>query len=67
MNGQVKRGTPASADLRDRAQALVEEHGERLAAKMLKINRGTLARVLGGLPVQEGTMSLLRERFGESS
>lgn len=33
------------------------------AAKHLRINRESIARVLAGLPVREGTLALIRERL----
>lgn len=38
----------------------VEEAGERAAVELFKINRSTLARVLGRLPVRRATLAVVR-------
>lgn len=38
----------------------VEEAGEKTAVGELKIDRSTLARALGGLPVRRSTLTVLR-------
>ncbi len=61
---QVVRGTPATAEMRALAQALVDEVGDAEAAKRLKLTRATLARVVAGFPLIEGTHAQLREKLG---
>jgi hypothetical protein len=61
---QSVRGTPASESLRARAQALVAEVGDREAARQLRLTRATLARVVADFPLLEGTLAILREKFG---
>ena len=41
--------------------ALVEKHGERVIILLLGVCRQTLARGLGGLRIQRGSASLIRE------
>lgn len=64
---QKDRGTRPPQYLRDAAAALVDEVGDRMAAKELKMARGTLARVLADMPLNEGTLALLEVRFGRAA
>ena len=48
-------------------RAFVEEVGERAAISELKIDRSTLARALGGLPVRRSTLTVLRLTLAQRS
>jgi hypothetical protein len=63
-NTQSVRGKPASDELRAKAQAVVDKYGDREAARLLRLTRATLARVVAGFPLIEGTHATLRERLG---
>ncbi len=64
LKNQTVRGTPATEAQRAAAQALVDEHGDAKAAKILGLQRATLARVVAGFPLIEGTHAQLREKLG---
>ena len=49
--------------LRTRIRRLVSTGGERSACAQLRVNRTTLARALGGLPVQVGTIALINQQL----
>jgi hypothetical protein len=67
MRPQTKRGTEPPDRLRQAAQDLVDELGDRAAALELRMARGTLSRVLAGQPLNEGTLALLELRFGRAA
>ncbi len=50
-------------DMRQAVGALVSEVGERKTLERLDTNRMTLARLIGGLPVQKGTLAHIREQL----
>jgi hypothetical protein len=54
---------PAPAEDRQRITTLIREHTEAGAARLLGINKVTLARVLSGLPIRPGTLELVRARL----
>ena len=56
-------GRPAPVAHRERVRRMIAELGEPATVAQLKISRPTLGRVVGGLNVAEGTLSLLRERL----
>jgi hypothetical protein len=58
-------GNVTAPDLVPLATALVDAVGEAQAAATLKIDRSTLARVLGGLSIRRGTAVQLRAAFAE--
>lgn len=46
-----------------RVRALVDAHGMRGASRRLHLAEGTVARLVGGLPVTQGTELLARTRL----
>ena len=58
------QGQPAPQEIRDALSALIEQRGETEIVRRCGIGRHTLARVVGGLPVRQGTVELLRVRLG---
>jgi hypothetical protein len=50
-------------DIRQAVGALVSSMGERKTLERLDTNRMTLARIMGGLPVQKGTLAHIREQL----
>ena len=60
--GMRKTKTDLLLSLAEQAELrrFVEEAGEKTAIGELKIDRSTLARALGGLPVRRSTLTVLR-------
>ena len=56
-------GVTPPDDLRDELRALVSSIGEQPTLDRLDTNRMTLARIMGGLPVQKGTLAHIREQL----
>lgn len=54
---------PAPAADRQRITTIIREHTEAGAARLLGINKATLARILSGLPIRAGTLELARARL----
>ena len=48
---------------RDELLALVDQLGEREAARHLCVSRQTLGRAIAGLALQRGTINLVRDRL----
>jgi len=46
---------------RDRIRELIDEYGEREAARLLGLVRHTMVRVVAGLPVRAGTVALVAQ------
>lgn len=65
MEPVAKPPTTAPARLEDRQRmtALIREHTEAGAARLLGINKATLTRILSGLPIRPGTLELARARL----
>ena len=61
-NGLI--GRPAPVEHRERVREMIATIGEPATVAELKISRPTIGRILGALPVKEGTLALLRERLG---
>lgn len=59
----MKDGDVASEPVRRAVRQLIDAVGTAKAAKTLGLGRETLARVVAGLVVRRGTLSLLRERL----
>lgn len=57
------QGVTPPEDLRQAVGALVSSIGERKTLERLDTNRMTLARIMGGLPVQKGTLAHIREQL----
>ena len=57
------QGVTPPDDMRQAVGALVSSIGERKTLKRLDTNRMTLARIMGGLPVQKGTLAHIREQL----
>lgn len=55
------QGEPAPQALSDRLRAMFEAEGETIIVRRLGIDRGTLVRVIAGLPVRRGTIALVQE------
>jgi hypothetical protein len=58
-----RRDCPAPFDHRERVRRLIGGRGELGAAEALHVSRYTLGRLLGGLPLREGTRVLVAERL----
>ena len=54
---------PAPVADRQRNTTINSEHTEAGAARLLGINKATLARILSGLPIRAGTLELARARL----
>jgi hypothetical protein len=54
---------PAPSEDRQRITTIILEHTEAGAARLLGINKVTLARILSGLPIRAGTLALARARL----
>lgn len=54
---------PAPTEDRQRIAAVIVEHTEAGAARLLGINKATLTRILSGLPIRPGTLELARARL----
>jgi hypothetical protein len=61
---QAIKGAPAPRDVQDAVRSLVDRLGGVVAAERLGIRGATLARILAGLPVIEGTIALVRGKLG---
>ena len=61
MSPVTKRtlGAPVPERIRERVSALVGEHGESSAARLIGCSRGALLRSLAGLRVYPGTLLML--------
>jgi len=57
------QGVTPPDDMRQAVGALVSSIGERKTLERLDTNRMTLARIMGGLPVQKGTLAHIREQL----
>ena len=53
-----------SGDVRDAVRELIRVHGESEALRRLGMPKTTVARLVGGLAVREGTLLLARLRVG---
>ncbi len=54
----------ANDDVREAVRELIRVHGEREALRRLGMSKATVARLVGGLAVREGTLLLARVRVG---
>lgn len=59
------QGEPAPQAVSDRLRALFQAEGETTIVKRLGIDRGTLVRVIAGLPVRRGTVALVEEALAQ--
>jgi hypothetical protein len=51
-------------DVREMVRDLIRVHGEKEALRRLGMPKTTVARIVGGLAVREGTLLLARVRLG---
>lgn len=59
------RGLPADRDLRERLQGLIDARGLTATARALFVPTSTLARVVAGGAILDGTAELFRSRLAE--
>jgi hypothetical protein len=64
-NRRSPRGSRADGSLRAGLQRLIDERGLAAAAKDLFVSASTLARVVAGAAVLDGTAELFRSRLSE--
>ena len=57
-------GAMVNDDVREAVRALIQVHGEKEALRRLGMSKATVARIVGGLAVREGTLLLGRVRVG---
>ena len=60
-----QRGQPAPQTLIDEVKGLLNEQGKAGAESDLGVNCRTLAWLVAGLPVLDGTVALVRQRIAE--
>lgn len=62
-NPRLENAKPVDGDTLAQVKRLVDELGDKVAARRLGIGRATLSRLLAELPLAPGTMALVRENL----
>lgn len=60
------QGVAAPLEMRDRLAEMMRDIGEAATARRLRINRQTLVRVVGGMPVRTGTLAQVADAMREA-
>ena len=67
MSAALGGGWTLGGDDRAAVREMIAEHGELEAAALLGISRMTLGRALAELPLQLGTLTLIKQRLAQGA